>query len=79
MKMVYETAASLVSAHYTALLLPCWRQTITGVSIFIGRGLLNGAIFIDLKKAFNTIDHEIILKILTKYGVDQDALKKFKP
>ena len=44
----------------------------------IDRGLLNGVIFIDLKKAFDTIDHEIILKKLTKYGVDQDALKWFK-
>ena len=31
-----------------------------------------------MKKAFGTIDHEIILKKLTKYGVDQDALKWFK-
>ena len=40
----------------------------------IDRGLLNGVIFIDLKKAFDTIGHEIILKKLTKYGVDQNAL-----
>ena len=44
----------------------------------IDRGLLNGVIFIDLKKAFDTIDYKIILKKLTKYGVDQDALKWFK-
>ena len=44
----------------------------------IDRGLLNGVIFIDLKKAFDTIDHEIILNKLTKYGADQDALKWFK-
>ena len=28
----------------------------------INRGLLNGAIFIDLKKAFDTNDHDVILK-----------------
>ena len=44
----------------------------------IDRGLLNGVIFIDLRKAFDTIDHKIILQKLTKYGVDQDALKWFK-
>ena len=44
----------------------------------VDKGLLNGVIFIDLKKAFDTIDHEIILQKLAKYGVDQDALKWFK-
>ena len=45
----------------------------------IDKRLLNGVIFIDLKKTFNAIDHEIILIKLTKYSVDQDALKWFKP
>ena len=44
----------------------------------IDRGLLNGVIFIDLKKVFDTSDHEIILKKITKYDVDYDALKWFK-
>ena len=46
--------------------------------VHIDRGLLNGVIFIDLKKAFDTIDQEINNKTLTKCGVDQDALKWFK-
>ena len=47
-------------------------------SVNIDRGLLNGVIFIDLKKAFDTIDHETILKKLSKYGVDQNALRWFQ-
>ena len=42
------------------------------------KGLLNGVIFIELKKAFDTIDHEIILQKLAWHGVDQDARKWFK-
>ena len=44
----------------------------------ISGGHIKDEIFIDLKKAFDTIVHDVILKILIKYGVDQDALKWFK-
>ena len=53
-------------------------ETSNNWCVSIDRGLLNGVIFIDLRKALDTIDHEIILKKLTKYGVDQDALTWFK-
>ena len=34
-------------------------------------------IFIDVKKAFDSIDHKIILSKLVNYGVEHDALKWF--
>ena len=46
-------------------------------SVNIDNGLINGVIFIDLKKAFDTIDHKILLQKLASYGIDHRALKWF--
>ena len=45
--------------------------------INIDNGLLNDVLLVDLKKAFDTIDHEIILRKVANYGVDQSALRFF--
>ena len=47
-------------------------------SINIDKGLLNGVIFIDLKKAFDTIDHTILLRKLRIYGIDENGIKFFE-
>ena len=49
----------------------CW-------SVNIDNGLVNGVIFIDLKLAFDTIDHSVLIRKLHKYGVDRDSLKWFE-
>ena len=47
-------------------------------SLNIDNSLINGVIFIDLKKAFDTINHNIIIRKLSNYGVDQKALRWFQ-
>lgn len=47
-------------------------------SVNIDNGFLNGVAFVDLKKAFDTIDHEIILRKLSYFGADQATIKWFQ-
>ena len=47
-------------------------------SVNIDNRFLNGEVFIDLKKAFDTIDHEISLRKLLYFGADQATIKWFQ-
>ena len=44
----------------------------------IDNNLLNGVIFLDLKKAFDTMDHDILLGKLKLYGVSSQSLNWFR-
>ena len=35
----------------------------------IDRGLVNAVVFLDLKKTFDTVDHDILLRIFQYYGI----------
>ena len=64
-RSLHSTLTALIEATN------CW-------SVNIDNGLVNGVIFIDLKKAFDTIDHSVLIRKLHKYGVDRSSLKWFE-
>ena len=41
------------------------------------KGLINGVVFLDLKKAFDTVDHNILIKKLEFYGLKNNTLRWF--
>ena len=44
----------------------------------IGKGLLAGLVFLDLSKAFDTLDHNIMLDKLTLLGMNRSAVQWFR-
>ena len=42
------------------------------------KGWLTGVVFLDLKKAFDTVNHEVLLKKLNMYGFDDQSILWFK-
>ena len=70
---VVSRAFALIHSTLTALL-----EATNSWSVNIHNGFLNGVVFIDLKKAFDTIDHEIILRKLSYFGADQATMKWFQ-
>ena len=44
----------------------------------IDRGYVNAVVFLDLKKAFDTVDHKILLTKMNRYGIEGTSLDWFK-
>ena len=63
------------SAHSTALaLIDCTNNWLIGID----NGKINSTILLDVKKAFDTIDHDILLWKLSHYGISHTELEFFR-
>ena len=67
---IYQSGFRSLHSTMTALI-----ETTNNWSINIDNGFLNGVVYIDLKKAFDTIDHAILLRKLANYGLDLGSLR----
>ena len=68
----YQSGFRSLHSTMTALL-----ETTNSWSINIDNGLLNVVVHIDLKRAFDTIDHAILLRRLANYRLDLGSLRFF--
>ena len=74
-KLLSSCQSGFCSLHST---LTALLEAANSWSVNIDNGLMNGVVFIDLKEAFDTIDHEIILRKLSYFGADQATIKWFQ-
>ena len=65
-KLIYQHQSGFRSLHSVVT---CLMANTNDWYLNIDKGKYTGLIFIDLKKAFDTVDHDILLKKLEKYGV----------
>ena len=63
------------SAHSIVLaLIDCTNNWLIGID----NGKINSTILLDVKKAFDTIDHDILLRKLSQYGISHTELEFFR-
>ena len=74
-KLLNENQWGFRSFHSTVLALSdCSSDWLLSMD----KGMINSAVFLDIRKVFDTVDHKILLDELFYYGIEGDELSFFK-
>ena len=74
-KVIGENQSGFRTNHSTGTTLS---HSIINYFANMDKGLMNGVVFLDFKKAFDTVDHTILLAKLERCGIRETPLKWFR-
>ena len=77
-RIIYDQLYRYLTTNYNRLT-SSLHSTFDNWAMNIDCGLVNAVVFLDLKKAFDTFDYDILLHKLQCYGIRQSSNTWFKP
>ena len=73
-KFIYRKQSGFRSLHSVVT---CLLSNTIDWHFHLDQGMCTGIVFVDLKKAFDTVDHDILLEKLSHYGIKNTEHKWF--
>ena len=76
--IINEKIITNQQSGFRSLTLLSLERLIAGLSLYIAVRNVNAMVFLDLKKAFDTVDRDVVLARLSLYGLQETTYDWFK-